>query len=63
MLKVKMNRKKSNIKYAGDMTELYWNLATLISSLCAALNEDPKGEGDRLFRKMKWYFNQEDSTP
>ena len=63
MLKVKNDGTKSRIKYKGDVNSLCFEVATLVCSLCAAMNEDSNGEGDRLFQKLKWHFCQEEELP
>lgn len=63
MLKVKIDGTKSRIKYEGDVNSLCFEVATLICSLCAAMNEDKKAEGDRLLQKLKWHICQEEGLP
>ena len=53
MIKIDMNENGGNASYAGSVAEICIELATAISSIAEAMNEDVPGNGDALLQSLK----------
>lgn len=53
MIKIDMNENGSNASYAGSIEQICSELATAISSIAEAMNEDVPGNGDALLQSLK----------
>lgn len=65
MIKIDMNENGGNASYAGSIEQICIELATAISSIAEAMNEDVLGNGDVLLESLKGalYDESEGSEP
>lgn len=52
MIKIDMNENGGNASYAGSIEQICGELATAISSIAEAMNEDAPGDGDALLESL-----------
>lgn len=53
MIKIDMNENGGNASYDGSLEQICGELATLISSIAEAMNEDVPGNGDAWLKSLK----------
>lgn len=53
MIKIDMNENGGNASYAGSIEQICSELATAISSIAEAMNEDVPGNGDAMLESLK----------
>lgn len=65
MIKIDMKMNGGNSSYDGSLEQICGELATLISSIAEAMNEDVPGNGDALLKSLKiaLYDESEGSEP